>query len=93
MKHKKVKNNSEIADKLKSTIIQYQRTFGTPEGKAVLHDLMANYHVFSGTFDKDPLTMAFREGSRFVIMDILSKLNTDPNEFVEMFEENLGATY
>lgn len=87
------KKSDKVSEQIKSNIVQYQKVFGSVEGKSVLSDLMLNNHVLLGTFDKDPMVMAFREGQRSVIMDILSKLNIDPIKFAKMYEESQGDSF
>jgi hypothetical protein len=69
-------------------IIDYNRTFSTASGKKVLQDLIDSFHVLRPTFSPgDPHLTSFKEGSREVVLRILSLINTDPRKFLEMAEE------
>jgi len=84
------KKVSDEAQQKRSLLIDYRATFRSEDGERVLKDLMANHHVFTGTFDKDPMVMAFREGERSVIMAILDKLRVDPEKFAKMYDDQYG---
>lgn len=57
-------------------IIAYKRTFGTPEGKTVLFDLMNKYHVLNG--HKGDI---HKEGERSVVLGIMYMCNINMEEF------------
>lgn len=84
------KEHSDLLEKQTSTIIHYQSLFKTHDGLDVLNDLMKKNHIFNGTFDKDPMVMAFREGQRSVIVEIIHTLGIDISEFKKMYEQNMG---
>jgi hypothetical protein len=63
------------------------------EGEEVLKDLMENNHVFTGTFATDALSMAFREGQRYAVLQILSKLSIDAIKFAKMYDESQGDSF
>lgn len=55
---------------------QYLAVFGTPAGKAVLADIMANCKLMATTFNVDPMRMAFSEGARSIGLLIHNRLDT-----------------
>lgn len=63
----------------------YKVIFNGEKGKIVLRDLLRNCGFFTGTFNADHAHMAFEEGRRSVIMDILRILQIDVNELIEEF--------
>ena len=67
------------------SVIDYQQTFGSPEGKRVLDHLkkLAHYNMafvprYGGQVD--PYEMCREEGKRAVIVHIETQLNKDPTE-------------
>ena len=70
----------------------YKKMFGTPEGQVVLRDLLRNGGFFTGTFNESHSVMAFEEGRRSIVMEILrtTQVNVDEiiNEFNRMEKEN-----
>lgn len=84
------KKLSDEAQSKRSLLIDYRSTFKSEEGERVLRDMMANHHIFSGTFDKDPMVMAYREGERSVVMSLLDKLRVDPEKFAKMYDGQYG---
>lgn len=75
--------------KSKRVISQYKKTFATPDGRAVLYDLMkGNYFINSTTFvPGDSHATARNEGQRDVVVRILSILKVDPEQFFKIAEE------
>jgi hypothetical protein len=72
-------------DKTKQTIQDYQITFGTPEGRRVLHDIMKNTYLLSPMPHPDRDEGARNEGLR-----ILTILNYGPNDFIQSAKEISG---
>lgn len=73
----------------KDELLDFKRTFTTPEGKRVLYDLMGFCNFMKPTLNKnnDPIEMAFNEGKRQVVLMILTKcqLNMETvNKFMEI---------
>jgi len=62
-------------------IIQYKRTFGSPEGKAVLFDLMNKFHVLNA-HKGDP----YAEGQRSVVLWIMSQSNINLEAFDKLLK-------
>jgi len=66
----------------------YRRVFGSDDGKFVLADLIAKYHVLRPTRvvgDKEQSTE--NEGQRRVVLDILNTLRVDPQTLMDTLEE------
>jgi len=62
----------------KQRYINYQRVFGSEEGKRVLYDMMEYHSFLKPTYEKgDPHETAFNEGGRNVILRILTYINAD----------------
>lgn len=78
--------NSKTVQKQLDLTLAYKRTFGGPEGEAVLFDLMAK-HFNRSSFSKDALEMAFREGERNIVLKILTMLNLDYETLKRKVEE------
>jgi hypothetical protein len=80
---------NEQAQKQLATIASYQKVFASPEGKAVLEDLMRTHHcqgsTFGGANDKGH-EIFFREGERNVVLRIQSFLNLDLLKLKERME-------
>jgi hypothetical protein len=74
-------------DKEMDRMNKYKLVFSTPEGKAVLKDLMLRYFMVSGTYNSDSNKMYFNEGARSVVADILEIINTDPHAYAKFLEE------
>lgn len=69
--------------------INYQQCFATPEGEKVIADLIDECgFIRSSMVDGDPYGTAFNEGKRQVIVDILNKLNTDPEKLLQILKGN-----
>lgn len=63
------------SDKVIDLIKKYKNVFGTEEGKAVLADLASRFKKSAYTEDGTALSMAFRDGRRFVYEYIEDKVN------------------
>jgi len=78
----------EGKQQLKITILQaYQKVFDSPEGKMVLHDMMKSNGMFDSTFHEVPHTMAYLEGRRSILTDLVKTLNKDTEVMYKMFKE------
>jgi hypothetical protein len=55
----------------------YRRVFATPDGQAVLADMMMTAGFLSVTPPVDAQTMAYREGARWVIAEILQTMDVE----------------
>ena len=69
--------------------MDYKKTFGTEEGKAVLYDLMDAHHFLKPTLTakNDPIEAAFNEGKRNVILRILAYTNMDIQHIDALIKE------
>jgi hypothetical protein len=65
----------------------YQMIFDTAEGKAVLHDMMKTNGMFASTFNENPYTMAYLEGRRSFVSDLLALLGKDTNQIYKAMKE------
>lgn len=65
----------------------YQAVFDSPHGKEVLHDMMKTNGMFSTTFNENPYTMAYLEGRRSFIADLLVLLDKDVNQIHKAMRE------
>ena len=52
----------------------YKILLNTEDGKIVMDDLKARYHINGSTFSIDPNETAYREGQRTVVLFLLSML-------------------
>jgi hypothetical protein len=76
------------ARKQVTTIRDYRQVFSSQAGKRVLHDLMSAHHMLGTSFVvKSELETVFNEGQRNVVLRILAKLNTNPEELEKHIEE------
>ena len=74
-------NKKQVAQR--DLIIQYKRTFGTQEGKAVLLDLM-NRNFILQAHDGNQIS----EGQRKATLAVIRMCNIDINEFDKMMKGN-----
>lgn len=70
----------------------YGDTFATESGKRVLDDLMQRYFMFSHTMGESHADMAFKEGQRNVVLEILSRSKIDPQELKDKIKERKNLT-
>jgi len=71
---------------------QYQKVFGTHEGKKVLWDLMKSGGILqSSRVPGDPYGTAFNEGARSIVLGILNKVKTNPEKLEKILES--GGDY
>jgi len=61
----------------------YKDVFGTPQGKRVLADIMANGGVYAPIHSNNPTEMAYRCGERNLALRIATMLAYHPADFVE----------
>lgn len=66
-----------LAEKEAETCTLFKRVFGTPEGEKVLEILSSDHHFLETTFRENPNNMYFAEGERYVIRNILKRLEVD----------------
>lgn len=69
----------------------YQTAFATPEGQIVLADLMRRFGYTRGsTLHENAHTMAFREGTRYVLVHMGKMMDADPSELAEYEQTELS---
>lgn len=61
----------------------YHSVFESPQGKAVLHDLLAACGMFRTSQDSNPHTTAFNEGKRVIALHILDRMRLDKVEAIQ----------
>ncbi len=67
---------------------QYHAVFGSPGGRAVLHDLMRVNFVLSSTVQPQNLDLSLvHEGQRNAILRIMTILKIDASKLLETIEE------
>lgn len=76
------KNQLKI-DILKS----YHKVFDSEEGREVLFDMMKTNGMFSSTFNENPYTMAYLEGRRSFISDLVALLGKDVSQIYKIMKE------
>jgi len=66
----------------------YQEVFGTDQGKMVLMDLCGRARIFNKfpVKDEPAFELPYYEGQRVFALDILSKVNYDLNQLLELKE-------
>lgn len=72
------------AQEQRERIISYKRVFGTPEGKAVLLDLMDRNYVLD-EHGADPI----KEGRRAVVLEIIADCRINLAEFDKLLKGDL----
>jgi len=65
----------------------YQSIFKTKEGERVLQDLISRYHILGPVMGENSLEMAFKEGQRNVVLEVLSLINIDERKLIQKIEE------
>ena len=65
----------------------YQKIFDSEDGKAVLHDMMKTNGMFTSTFNENPHTMAYLEGRRSFVADLLALLGKDVSKIYATMKE------
>lgn len=77
----------EVVKKQKEKFENYQAVFTGPVGREVLWDLMEIGHIVNPVFSTDPIEMAFNEGKRNLVLQILKYTNVDLKKIDEMIKE------
>lgn len=60
-----------------ATVQDYKNVFESESGKNILYDLMKSGFFLNATFSDNIYEMAYREGRRSVILNIIGALNMD----------------
>jgi len=74
-------------DKKKDVIKDYSALFATARGKRVLYDMMLKHWVMQPTFCNDPIETAYREGQRYVLLNIIEISKISPEKYLNQLEE------
>lgn len=72
-----------------ASVTDFKNVFETKQGSRVLSKLMRDNFMLDTTFAATPHEMAMREGARNVILQILSKLETHPEQLRELIKESM----
>jgi len=65
----------------------YQFIFKGKEGNRVLADMLERYHVLGPVMDESSLQIAYKEGQRNVVLEILALLHIDEYKLIQRLEE------
>jgi len=68
----------------KRTIENYQTVFGTPQGRAVLIDLVKTSQLFTVSGNRPDSELQHLEGSRDMVRRIVSLLSIDENKLLQL---------
>ena len=68
----------------KRTIENYQTVFGSPEGRAVLIDLVKTSQLFTVSGNRPDSELQHLEGSRDMVRRIVSLLSIDENKLLQL---------
>ena len=78
---RKKKEELDTGAEQRDLLVAYKQTFGSPQGKLVLYDLLNRYHVL-----KSHDGSAFMEGQRSVAVSIITKCSISIAQFDEMLK-------
>jgi len=71
----------------------YKVAFSTESGLFVLHHLIKSSGVFDSMFNRNAGIMAYNEGRRAIVLDIMRKIDSDTQELrrrmIEAYDDNL----
>jgi hypothetical protein len=69
--------------------MDYAATFGTPNGRRVLWDLLSKCHVFQPSFKpgQSPEMTAFREGERNIGLQVMATMEIRTTEELKGYAE------
>lgn len=78
-----------VAEKTLKRAETYKRAFSTPDGKAVLLDLMKEHYMMSSVYQgrEDAHGIAFRDGQRNVVLRILTTMELDVGEIYLLLKQ------
>lgn len=76
-------------DKKLAYIRAYKQFFETDSGRYVLWDMMKQCHFRGTSYSPNPQEMAFNEGRRSVILDILKITETDERKILDFFQKSI----
>lgn len=85
---KKKLSPEDLARERVSLLADYQKVFGSYEGKRVLWHMAKKFGILRSSATDDPYLTSFNEGQRAVILWLLNdRLKLDPNELYERLTE------
>lgn len=76
------------ADRELQAVQKFKRVFSGPDGEAALRHLIKQCHGLESVFHDNPQRMAFMEGKRSVVMDIIQILQIDEKKYMEILEDS-----
>ncbi len=86
------KNTEEALKRRLSLFRNYKDVFSSEAGEQVLKDLSDSYYIHNSMVKSgeviDTDLLAFREGQRSVILQIIKTLDFNEDEYKSYFEEN-----
>jgi hypothetical protein len=89
------KEDKKQAEREKAQLLtlkkNYMQTFQGKDAEEVLAHLFTTYHGMTGTFDVNPQNMAFKEGQRSVVMDILHRVGFDYAAYKKMVDTSYAT--
>lgn len=81
----------QIVPRQVKLVQQYRSVFSSPEGQDVLYDMLLAHGFLKSNYKSGPNATAdllVLEGERNVILRLLSKLNTDPQQILERIKQH-----
>jgi len=69
----------QAADAAAQLAQDYRTVFAAEAGQRVLADMLARNHAGQSTFSPDAAVMAFREGRRRAVLELLDMINRSPD--------------
>ena len=85
----KVSKEAAKRDKKLDYIRAYKQFFETESGRFVLWDMMKSCKFRQSTFSANAQEMAYNEGRRSVILDIIKITETDERAILEFFQKSI----
>lgn len=71
-------------EKQREKILLFKEVFGSEKGEAVLHELMKSSFLLSPMATFNPTEMAYNEGRRSIVLQILQIIETDPERIMQL---------
>ncbi len=73
-------DKAKLLAKMEAIRSDYERVFGTPEGKRVLDDLKVSAFFTATSYNSDTHLMAYNEGARTLVLHIENMSTPKPKE-------------
>lgn len=81
--------NKKTSDNAIKMIDMYKTLFASNNGRLILHDLCMKCGMFQSSHTVgDSHSMAFNEGRRSVVIEILDIINKDQSKILQQFSES-----